>query len=132
MTVIDHETAAELLYVTGEVPATTVEAARAAVREFRRRKGDLAGLAGDMAADYQRGHAEIAPGHMARCLQLVPDRIEVPDTLTEQAMRLLGCRIDECASEGPFELFGRLLLCPAHRTAAVAAVGDAVWNGGAL
>lgn len=130
--VIDHETIAELLYVTGEVPATTVEAARAAVREYRRRHGDLTALAGDVAADYSDygEHAEVAARRMRRLLQLAPERMELPDPLPPEALRLIGCDVDECVSGGPFGFLGRRLVCAEHMAGVLHEARDWVWDGG--
>ncbi|HEV2342998.1 MAG TPA: hypothetical protein VGS97_02790 [Actinocrinis sp.] len=79
MILLTHETAAELLFAAGLIPASVTEAGRAVAAEYRRRHGDLAAVAADMAQDFG-DHPQTALARMRRCLAIAPLRVELPDS----------------------------------------------------
>lgn len=80
MILLTHETAAELLFAAaGLIPASVTEAGRAVAAEYRRRRGDLAAVAADMAAEWGE-HPDTALARMRACLAIAPLRVELPDS----------------------------------------------------
>jgi len=109
MTILDHETAAELLFASGVTPATARDAVRAIVHEYRLHP-DIADAAATMAAEYGE-HWESAHARMAACLRIAPGRVELPDALTPAALALIGCETDDCTEPGPYLLVDKRLYC---------------------
>lgn len=79
MIMLNHATAAELLFAAGLIPASVTEAGRAVAAEYRRRQGDLLAVAADM-ADQFGDHPQSALARMRRCLAIAPLRVELPDS----------------------------------------------------
>lgn len=109
MTTLDHRTAAELLFASGQTPDTTRAAVRAIIHEYRLHP-DVQHAAGVLAAEYGE-HWETAHARMAACLRIVPGRIELPDGLTPAALALIGCETDDCTNPGPYVLIDKRLHC---------------------
>ena len=119
MTILDHRTAAEYLFASGQTPDTTRAAVRAIVHEYRLHP-DVQHAVAVLAAEYGE-HWETAHARMTACLRIVPGRIELPDALTPGALALIGCETDECTNEGPYVLVDKRLHCvPCAATALLA------------
>lgn len=78
MRLLTHIEAAELLFAAGVVPAHPVDAADLVIEQLKAHGGDPSHFADELAAEYGE-HPETAAAHMARCLEAVPDVVEVPD-----------------------------------------------------
>ena len=117
MTILDHTTAAELLFASHQDPTSARDAVRAIVHEYRLHP-DLAQAAAQLADEYG-DHPHAAAARMARCRALAPGRIELPDSLTPAIAALLGCYQPDCTSDGPLELVGTRLSCPDHHAQAL-------------
>jgi hypothetical protein len=76
---LNHATAAELLFAAGLIPASVTDAGRAVAAEYRRRHGDLVGAAAEMAAEFG-DHPQSALERMRACLAVAPLRVELPDS----------------------------------------------------
>jgi len=109
VTIIDHTTAAELLFASGQDPTGIRDAARAIVRQYRLHP-DVAESVAQMAQEFG-DHPDTAAARMARCRQLAPGRIELPDNLTPADVALIGCEGDLCTAPGPYVAVGRRLYC---------------------
>jgi hypothetical protein len=110
MILLNHATAAELLFAAGLIPASVTEAGRAAAAEYRRRRGDLVAVAADMAAEFGE-HPETALARMRRCLAVAPLRVELPDSYgpawlgsPDYVDRLVDVLFGESAGPGEDEL----------------------------
>lgn len=79
MIFLTHETAAELLFSAGLIPASVTDAGRAVAAEYRRRHGDLASATAEMAQAFG-DHPDTALARMRRCLAVAPLRVELPDS----------------------------------------------------
>lgn len=108
-TSLDHLSAAELLFASGQTPGTTRDAVRAIVRQYRAHP-DIADAAATMAAEFGE-HPDTAPARMAACLRIAPGRIDLPDALTPADAAVIGCEADECTAPGPYTPVGRRLYC---------------------
>lgn len=109
MTIIDHTTGAELLFASGQDPTSTRDAARAIVRQYRLHP-DVAEAVAQMAQEFG-DHPDQAAARMARCRQLAPGRLELPDNLTPADLTLIGCETELCTAPGPYVPVGRRLYC---------------------
>lgn len=78
MRLLTHIEAAELLFAAGVVPAHPVDAVDRVIEQLKAHGGDPAHFADELAVEYAR-HPETAAAHMSRCLEAVPDEVEVPD-----------------------------------------------------
>ena len=107
--ILSHVHAAELLFVAGQVPESSRDAARMIVREYRR-DPDLTHAAAVVAQDFG-DYPETASARMRACLRIVPGRIELPDSLTPDALALIGCETDDCTEPGPYLLVDKRLYC---------------------
>lgn len=108
---LDHTTAAELLFASGQDATSTRDAARAIVRQYRMHP-DIAEAVDVMAREFG-DHPDQAAARMAVCLRWAPGRIELPDSLSPAEVALLGCAHPDCPRTD-VELVGRVLLCPTH------------------
>jgi hypothetical protein len=109
---LDRTAAAELLFASGQDATSTRDAARAIVRQYRLHP-DIAESVAQMAQEFG-DHPDAAAARMARCQQLAPARIELPDALDPDMVELLGCEDEDC-TRADVELVGKRLLCPVHR-----------------
>lgn len=88
--VLDHETAAELLFIAvTAVPASVSEAMRVAAEEYTRIHGDLTVVATQMASQFG-DHPESATARMRRCLAVAPLHMVAPEPSDTQEFADLG------------------------------------------
>lgn len=78
MRLLTHAQAAELLFAAGVVPAHPADAVDRVIEQLKAHGGDPRRFADELAVEYAR-HPTTAAAHMARCLEAVPEVVEVPD-----------------------------------------------------
>lgn len=103
--ILNHETAAALLFASQQGPVDAVAAARVIARHYRLHP-DIAEAVAEMAQAFG-DHPDESAARMARCLALAPDRVEIPDAP-------LDCAGHGRHAPGALQLTDAGLLCRAH------------------